>query len=77
MSSNLVVNDFWVAPPSLGFDLGLRYPVWMVDTDPLMMGDQDSEKDPRDREPYNYLMKFYKIGLRLEECFMILTLYLK
>jgi hypothetical protein len=49
MSSNLVVNDFWVAPPSLGFDLGLRYPVWMVDTDPLMMGGQDSEKDPRDR----------------------------
>jgi hypothetical protein len=27
----------------------------------------------RETEPYNHLMKFYKIGPLLEECFMILS----
>jgi hypothetical protein len=27
----------------------------------------------RETEPYNYLMKFYKIGPLLEGCFMVLS----
>ena len=27
----------------------------------------------RETEPYNHLMKFYKIGSLLEECFMVLS----
>jgi hypothetical protein len=27
----------------------------------------------RETEPYNHLMKFYKIRLLLEECFMVLS----
>jgi hypothetical protein len=27
----------------------------------------------RETEPYNHLMKFYKIGPLLEECFMVLS----
>jgi hypothetical protein len=31
----------------------------------------------RETEPYNYLMKFYKIGPLLEGCFMVLSLIFK